>query len=98
MRTWCMGLMLLAASGLHAEGWLPKSKNPNVKTRLLSCHYDKAQLVSCTEVDGQSKDWIVTTATDDKLGGTRYIFEARRAMKSVGVAVATDCYDWCSDR
>ena len=98
MRTWCMGLMLLAASGLHAEGWLPKSKNPNVKTRLLSCHYDKAQLVSCTEIDGQSKDWSVTTTTDDKLGGTRYIFEARRAMKSVGVAVATDCYDWCSDR
>lgn len=45
----------------------------------------------------QSKDWRVETVCDGTEGRMQYIFEARRDMHQVGVAVAFDEYDWCSD-
>ena len=39
-----IGLALLLATPLCAQGWLPKQPTVNPPCRLLECTYDKAQL------------------------------------------------------
>ena len=38
-----IGLALLLATPLCAQGWLPKQPTVNLPCRLLECTYDKAQ-------------------------------------------------------
>ena len=51
-----IGLALLLATPLCAQGWLPKQPTVNLPCRLLECTYDKAQLKHCEDA---STDWQV---------------------------------------
>ena len=88
---------LLSVLTLHAEKWLPKQHSPAVTMRLLGCQYHQAQLIGLEELTADSPNWRVWQEVDSVQGGTRWVFEARRAMQQVGVAVAFDQYDWSSD-
>lgn len=95
-------LLLVIAVGLlsgvvRAQGWLPAEMCPAEPVRLLGCCYEGSRLKECTVLTPQSKDWRVETVCDGTEGRMQYIFEARRDMHQVGVAVAFDEYDWCSD-
>lgn len=90
----CISLFSLAT---QAQNWLPQHRNPEVEIRTLGCKYEGAQLKECQTLTPDSKDWSVKIVPDAEKGGKQYIFEAKRAMQDVGVAVAFDQYDWCSD-
>ncbi|MGM9760295.1 MAG: hypothetical protein ACI30I_09340 [Parabacteroides sp.] len=92
-----IGCALLWALTLHAEKWLPKSRRPEVQIRLLGCQYEQARLSEVEELTPQSSRWKVWEEPDSVQGGHRWVFEARRDMPQVGVAVAFDCYGWSSD-
>lgn len=81
----------------QAQNWLPQLGNPEVGVRMLGCKYEGAKLKECNLLNAESKDWSIKIIPDTEKGGNRYIFEARRTMQDVGVAVAFDQYDWCSD-
>lgn len=90
----CISLFSLAT---QAQNWLPQHRNPEVEIRTLGCKYEGAQLKECQTLTPDSKDWSVKIVPDAEKGGKQYIFEAKRAMQDVGVAVAFDQYNWCSD-
>lgn len=90
----CISLFSLVG---QAQKWLPQQKKSEVKIRMLGCKYEGAQLKECNLLHTESKDWDIKIEPDIKMGGKQYIFEAKRAMRNVGVAVAFDQYDWCSD-
>ena len=90
----CISLFSLAT---QAQNWLPQHRNPEVEIRTLGCKYEGAKLKECQPLTPDSKDWSVKIVPDAEKGGKQYIFEAKRAMQDVGVAVAFDQYDWCSD-
>lgn len=90
----CISLFSLAT---QAQNWLPQHRNPEVEIRTLGCKYEDAKLKECQPLTPDSKDWSVKIVPDAEKGGKQYIFEAKRAMQDVGVAVAFDQYDWCSD-
>ncbi|MGN0057949.1 MAG: hypothetical protein ACI363_06890 [Phocaeicola plebeius] len=92
-----IGCLLMGFLSLQAQKWLPKRYRPEVTVRALGCQYKEAQLASLEEVTPQSEHWKVWQETDTEQGGTRWVFEAKHAMNEVGVAVAFDCYNWCSD-
>ncbi len=90
----CFSLFALLG---QAQGWLPQQRNPQVGVRMLGCAYEGARLKECNVLGPESEDWAVSIVSDKEKGGNQYIFEAKRAMQEVGVAVAFDQYDWCSD-
>lgn len=90
----CLGLFSLV---IQAQSWLPQQKDSNVEIRMLGCKYDGPKLKECETLTSDSKDWEVKTLPNSDKGGNQFIFEAKRAMKDVGVAIAFDQYDWCSD-
>lgn len=90
----CISLFSLAT---QAQNWLPQYRNPEVEIRTLGCKYEGAKLKECQPLTPDSKDWSVKIVPDAEKGGKQYIFEAKRAMQDVGVAVAFDQYNWCSD-
>lgn len=92
-----LGLYILSATVLVAQSWLPKSEDFGKEVRLLACKYESSRLQECHTIDTQSPDWVVKEVADTVLGGTLYVFEAKRTMDNVGVAVAHDFYGWCSD-
>ena len=86
--------------------WLPEEVgSAKSKIRLLECIYDKAQLERCEEITPSSSDWEVVLNGDadghTSPHGTEYVYEytfkAKRDLKSAGVAVAFDRYNWSSD-
>lgn len=91
------GFLSLLSLVDQAQNWLPQQPNPQTKIRVLGCKYDGAQLKECTTITPESKDWTLQVMPDTKLGGEQYIFEAKRPMQDVGVAVAFDEYNWSSD-
>lgn len=90
----CISLFSLA---MQAQNWLPQHRNPEVEFRMLGCKYEGSHLKECQPLTPDSKDWNIKIVPDAVKGGKQYIFEAKRAMQDVGVAVAFDQYDWCSD-
>lgn len=80
-----------------AQKWLPRQKDSCLQVRVLGCKYQGAQLKECDQLTSDSKDWEVKIAPDVKYGGVQFMFEAKRTMQDVGVAVAFDQYNWCSD-
>lgn len=90
----CISLFSLAT---QAQNWLPQHRNPEVEIRTLGCKYEGTKLKECQPLTPDSKDWSVKIVPDAEKGGKQYIFEAKRAMQDVGVAVAFDQYNWCSD-
>ena len=102
MKKMYFSLILMAGAFLcplcaEAQKWLPATPNPQTKVRLLGCTYEKAQLKALEEITGESENWKTWVETDTVQGGQRWVFEARRDMQQVGVAVAFDRYDWTSD-
>lgn len=91
------GFISLFSLATQAQSWLPQHRNPEVEIRTLGCKYEGAQLKECQTLTPDSKDWSVKIVPDAEKGGKQYIFEAKRAMQDVGVAVAFDQYNWCSD-
>lgn len=91
------GFLSLFSLVAQAQNWLPQQPNPQTKIRVLGCKYDGAKLKECTTITPESKDWKLQVISDTKLGGEQYIFEAKRPMQDVGVAVAFDEYNWSSD-
>lgn len=97
-RSWIIGCFCWCVWGtLQAQSWLPRVMNPNVHVRLLGCKYDGAYLSDCEELCEDSKYWKTEVEKDVHTGDLSVIFEARQVMQNVGVAVAFDEYDWCSD-
>lgn len=96
-RLFYLCLTLLLPFGGWAQGWLPQIKKPEMPIRLLGCQYEGARLKQCNILTPESKDWKVQVNHDDRSGKTQFVFEAKRVMKEVGVAVAFDQYNWCSD-
>lgn len=91
-----IGLALLLATPLCAQGWLPKQPTVNPPCRLLECTYDKAQLEHCEDV---GTDWQVDKQITQQHGHTLYTFTftAKRDLQSAGVAVSFDENGWSSD-
>ena len=85
----CFSLFALLG---QAQGWLPQQRNPQVGVRMLGCTYEGARLKECNVLGPESEDWAVSIVSDKEKGGNQYIFEAKRAMQEVGVAVAFDQY------
>lgn len=90
----CLSLLSLLT---HAQDWLPQPGTPEMEVRMLGCKYEGAQLKECNLLSADSKDWNVKVIPDTERGGKQYVFEAKRDMHEVGVAVAFDRYNWCSD-
>lgn len=90
----CLSLFLLPG---QAQNWLPQPGNPEVEVRMLGCKYEGAKLKECNLLNAASQDWNIKIIPDTEKRGNQYVFEAKRAMQEVGVAVAFDQYDWCSD-
>lgn len=99
---------LLTASNLGAEtsaSWLPKTKKATNTVRLLECVYDEARLEQCNEITSGSADWEVSLTNESQGNNTvygkeymyEYTFKAKRPLRSAGVAVAFDRYNWSSD-
>lgn len=82
---------------ISAQKWLPRHYDPKKGIRLLGCHYDGARLKAYNEINPESEEWKASILPADTLDGTLYIFEAKKEMHDVGVAVAFDRYDWTSD-
>lgn len=91
----CFSLCVWGA--VQAQSWLPRVMNPKVGVRLLGCKYDGARLLDCEELNGESSLWKTDVEIDSNTGDMSVVFEANQAMRNVGVAVAFDEYDWCSD-
>lgn len=91
-----IGLALLLATPLCAQGWLPKQPTVNPPCRLLECTYDKAQLEHCEDA---GTDWLVDKQITQQHGHTLYTFTftAKRDLQSAGVAVSFDENGWSSD-
>ena len=91
-----IGLALLLATPLCAQGWLPKQPTVNLPCRLLECTYDKAQLEHCEDA---GTDWQVDKQITQQHGHTLYTFTftAKRDLHSAGVAVSFDENGWSSD-
>lgn len=91
-----IGLALLLATPLCAQGWLPKQPTVNPPCRLLECTYDKAQLKHCEDA---GTDWQVDKQITQQHGHTLYTFTftAKRNLQSAGVAVSFDENGWSSD-
>lgn len=91
-----IGLALLLATPLCAQGWLPKQPTVNPPCRLLECTYDKAQLEHCEDA---GTDWQVDKQMTQQHGHTLYTFTftAKRDLQSAGVAVSFDENGWSSD-
>lgn len=91
-----IGLALLLATPLCAQGWLPKQPTVNPPCRLLECTYDKAQLEHCEDA---GTDWQVDKQITQQHGHTLYTFTftAKRDLQSAGVAVSFDENGWSSD-
>lgn len=91
-----IGLALLLATPLCAQGWLPKQPTVNPPCRLLECTYDKAQLKHCEDA---GTDWQVDKQITQQHGHTLYTFTfmAKRDLQSAGVAVSFDENGWSSD-
>ena len=91
-----IGLALLLATPLCAQGWLPKQPTVNPPCRLLECTYDKAQLEHCEDA---GTDWQVDKQITQQHGHTLYTFTftAKRDLHSAGVAVSFDENGWSSD-
>lgn len=91
-----IGLALLLATPLCAQGWLPKQSTVNLPCRLLECTYDKAQLEHCEDA---GTDWQVDKQMTQQHGHTLYTFTftAKRDLQSAGVAVSFDENGWSSD-
>lgn len=90
----CLSLLSLLT---HAQDWLPQPGTPEMEVRMLGCKYEGAKLKECNLLSADSKDWNVKVIPDTERGGKQYVFEAKRDMHEVGVAVAFDRYNWCSD-
>lgn len=96
-KTFLAGCILLSSLAVGAQNWLPQQKNPGTEIRLLGCKYDGAKLEECNVLTSESKDWKVEVITGNVAGEKQFVFEAKRAMQQVGVAVAFDQYEWSSD-
>lgn len=96
-QTLLAGCITLFSLTMQAQNWLPQHRNPEVEFRMLGCKYEGSHLKECKSLTPDSKDWSIKIVPDAIKGGKQYIFEAKRAMQDVGVAVAFDQYDWCSD-
>lgn len=96
-RTLFTGCICLFSLALHAQSWLPCQKDSTQEIRMLGCKYDGSKLIECKTLTPDSKDWKVEIVPDTEKGGNQFIFEAKRAMTDVGVAVAFDQYHWSSD-
>lgn len=88
---------LLSGLAVNAADWLPANPDPSKGVRLLGCIYDQAKLAECDEITPDSENWAVEIVPADSLGGSMYVFTAKKAMDNAGVAVAIDRYGWCSD-
>lgn len=96
-QTLLVGCLSLFSLVIQAQSWLPQQKDFNVKIRMLGCKYEGPKLKECETLTADSKDWEVKVLPDLERGGKHFVFKAKRAMQDVGVAVAFDQYDWCSD-
>ena len=91
------GCICLFSLAVEAQNWLPQQKNQGTDIRLLGCKYDGSELKECNLLTSESKDWGVEVISGNATGEKQFIFEAKRAMQEVGVAVAFDQYGWSSD-
>lgn len=96
-KTFLAGCICFFSLAVEAQNWLPQQKNPATEVRLLGCKYDGSKLKECNLLTPQSEDWKVEVISGDTEGEKQFVFEAKRAMQEVGVAVAFDQYDWTSD-
>lgn len=96
-----LSCIILCASAVKAQTWLPRLDDAKETFRALSCQYDGAKLKEIHTVTPASQDWTVKIDRISLVGGeaTDYIFTftARRAMHDSGVAVAFDQRGWSSD-
>lgn len=96
-QTLLVGCLSLFSLVIQAQSWLPQQKDSNVKIRMLGCKYEGPKLKECETLTADSKAWEVKVLPDLERGGKHFVFKAKRAMQDVGVVVAFDQYDWCSD-
>lgn len=96
-KTFFAGCICLFSLAMEAQNWLPRQNNPEMNIRMLGCKYDGSQLKECNLLSPTSNDWEVEVISGEAMGEKLFVFEAKRNMQEVGVAVAFDQYGWSSD-